>query len=285
MIETTWHDPIRRWEAAQRAANLSPTTLRLYLHYLHHLARVCPDPWTVTSDDLAAFVDRDGWAPQSRKSARTSVRHFYRWAVRTGRLSSSPADALDAVRVPDGYARPAPDGALRDALTAADDRTALMLMLAALAGLRAMEVAAVHTRDVEPDRLVVRSGKGGKVRTVPLHPVLGEALEAELARRRAGRVGTGWRYAEWVTADGWLFPGQRGGHLSAGDVTRKLSRALGEDWTAHTLRHRLATAAYAGTRDLRAVQELMGHSKPETTARYTAVPQDAKRAAVAAVGL
>ena len=51
----------------------------------------------------------------------------------------------------------------------------------------------------------------------------------------------------------------------------------------HTLRHRFATTAYGVERDLRAVQELLGHSKPETTARYVAVPEGALRTAVAGV--
>ena len=60
-----------------------------------------------------------------------------------------------------------------------------------------------------------------------------------------------------------------------------MSRALGGAST-HSLRHRAATAAYAGTRDLRAVQELLGHSRPETTAGYVLVPGGAVRAAMMA---
>ena len=61
-----------------------------------------------------------------------------------------------------------------------------------------------------------------------------------------------------------------------------IARALPDQWTAHPLRHRFATVAYQGTRDLLAVQELLGHSKPETTRNYIRLPQDALRAAVAA---
>ena len=50
-------------------------------------------------------------------------------------------------------------------------------------------------------------------------------------------------------------------------------------------RHRFATQAYRTGRDLRAVQELLGHAKPETTARYAAVPDGSLAAAVAGVGL
>jgi integrase len=68
-------------------------------------------------------------------------------------------------------------------------------------------------------------------------------------------------------------------------VSKLLSRALPPGWTGHTLRHRLATAAYGGTRDLLAVSALLGHSRPETTQRYVRLPDDAIRAAVAAAVL
>lgn len=58
--------------------------------------------------------------------------------------------------------------------------------------------------------------------------------------------------------------------------------AVVDGWTAHTFRHRLATRAYAGTRDLLAVSELLGHSRPETTQRYVLLPDDALVAAVEA---
>lgn len=82
--------------------------------------------------------------------------------------------------------------------------------------------------------------------------------------------------------DGWAFPNGKGSHLSPGHVGRLLSRAMPEGWTAHTLRHRMASTAYAATRDLLAVGAVLGHSRPETTQRYVRLPDDAVRAAVAA---
>jgi integrase/recombinase XerC len=66
-------------------------------------------------------------------------------------------------------------------------------------------------------------------------------------------------------------------------VGKRVKAALGGTWTTHSCRHRFATRAYAGTHDLRAVQLLLGHSKPETTARYVAVAHDDLLAAVLAV--
>jgi site-specific recombinase XerD len=62
-----------------------------------------------------------------------------------------------------------------------------------------------------------------------------------------------------------------------------MSALLGPGWTAHSLRHRFATRAYAGERDLLTVQQLLGHSSVATTQRYTQIPDDALRRAVMAV--
>ena len=87
---------------------------------------------------------------------------------------------------------------------------------------------------------------------------------------------------EILAADGFLFPGQIDGHLSAAYVSKLISRALPEGWTAHTLRHRFASRAYVGAgKDIRAVQELLGHASVATTQIYTAVEDDVMRQAVA----
>jgi integrase len=81
---------------------------------------------------------------------------------------------------------------------------------------------------------------------------------------------------------GWLFPNGHGSYLSPAHLGKLVSRALPGDLTTHTLRHRAATIAYQSTRDLRAVQEFLGHAKPETTAIYTQISEDAVRAAMLA---
>ena len=137
-----------------------------------------------------------------------------------------------------------------------------MLQLGRFAGLRRGEIARVQTDDVLDDVLRV-VGKGGRVRLVPLHPVLAGQL--------AGRP------------DGWLFPSREGGHLTPGAVGRIMSAALPAGWTPHTLRHRAGTDWYAVDRDLLAVQTLLGHDRPQTTQRYVQLPQDALRRAVLGV--
>lgn len=278
------------WEAAEagfvawlRAAGRSKSTIRLRRHYVRQLAVRFGDPWTVTGDELAGWLAGPEWMPETRKSARSSVRMFYRWAVASGRVAVSPADGLDSVRVPRALPRPASEDVLAAALARANDEDRLMLVLAAYAGLRATEIAAVRpATDVLPDGTLWVRGKGGRERTVPLHPRVADEIEAEQQRRRRGRVGTGFHFG-WsrpeVGPEDYLFPGLQGGHVGSDVVGRHLRRVL-NGATGHQLRHRFASAAYAADRDLRAVQELLGHASPQTTARYTRVPDGALRSAV-----
>lgn len=254
-----WPTALQHYETAMRAAGRADGTIRLHLHYLRRLADQQPRPWSVTTEQLQAFLAPAHWSPETRKSARGAVRSFYRWGHGSGRCEDDPALELASVHVPPGIPRPTPEHLVRQ-LLGRDGRIGFMAMLAAYCGLRRGEIAQVHVDDLVGDELLVH-GKGGKIRTVPV-------VDARLL-------------ALLSSLDGWAFPNGLGSHLSAGHVGRLLSNALPAGWTAHTLRHRCGTRAYAATRDLFAVQQLLGHSRPETTQRYVLLPGDAVRAAAA----
>lgn len=231
----------------------------------------CP-PARVTGQQLVDWFGRQQhWKPETRRYHRAAARGFFAWAYKYGRVPEYLPDRLPSVRIPPPSARPVPDDAWRAALAAADDRVALMMRLAAEAGLRRAEVAQVHTRDVVEScggpQLVVH-GKGGKTRIVPI----GDSLAAAL---RAGAAG----HTPGMPTPGWLFPTGVGGHVTAAHVGKLVAAVLPDGWSMHKLRHRFATRAYRGSRNLRAVQQLLGHSSVATTERYTAVDDDEVRAA------
>lgn len=235
----------------------------------YHLERVgrelAKPPRRVTADDLLEWMAGQTWAPNTKRAYRGSLRSFFSWAVESGRLMKSPAAALPPVKIPRGRPRPIPEPMYRAALQLADDRTRMAVLLAAQCGLRRSEIAGARREDVEEDlagwslRVL---GKGGHTRVVP--------LPDDLARLLLSRPA------------GWLFPSSHGGHLTPHHLGKTIAATLEGEHTTHSLRHRCATVSYAATRDLRAVQELLGHAKPETTAIYTLVPDDAVRAAMAA---
>lgn len=260
MTRLPWGPALRDFTTAMHAANRSPGTIRLYVCRIEHLTHLADWPDEVTPELLLEVQARGGWEPETRKSVRTSLRAFFRWAYESGRLPSDPSAILPTVPIPPAQPRPAPDGVVA-AGRLSGERTAFMVELAAYAGLRAAEIARVHQLDLAGEDLRV-VGKGGRVRMVPIEHA---GLLARLRR-----------------VEGWAFPNGRGGHLSAGHVTRLVSGALPADWTAHPLRHRFGTAAYEGTGDLFAVQELLGHSDPNTTRRYVLLSRRRVRAAAAA---
>ena len=80
-----------------------------------------------------------------------------------------------------------------------------------------------------------------------------------------------------------MCPSLGAGHLSVNHVGVLVRRATG-GWPAHSLRRRFATAAYDGSHDLRAVQQLLGHSSLATTQRYVATRPETLREALRHAG-
>lgn len=272
-----WVQPVEDYLLTLAAAGRREATLRTRRSYLSHMARelgVPPD--AVTADHLVDWFGRQThWALETRRGYRNAARSFFSWAYRAGRAPVYLGDDLPSVRQHKGPPRPTPDDAWRSALAAADPRTKLMLRLAGEAGLRRAEVAQVHTGDLLEypgggTQLMVH-GKGGKKRVVPIADELADLLQQGAAGHTPG-----------MPAEGWLFPDGAGGHLKPYWVGMLVSGVLPDGYTMHTLRHRFATRAYRGTRNLRAVQTLLGHESIATTERYTAVDDDEIRAAASA---
>ena len=267
-ILTTWTGLIGAFVLHLSAGGRAKGTRDLRRYHLLSLAEVSTSgPLQITTDEIAVWLDRDDWNQNTRRSHRTSACQFFAWLTATGRRLDNPAALLATVTGVIGRPRPIPEQSLRGAVATAPPRERLMIALAAGAGLRRAEVAAVHRDHVERtlDGWTLRVlGKGERERLVPIADDLAEALRAR---------------------PGYAFPSPQGGHLTPAHVGKLVTRLLPEGWTTHTLRHRFASAAYRADRDIRAVQELLGHASVATTQIYTAVPDDAVRraAGVAAV--
>lgn len=272
-----WHEPLEAYLRRLQAANRAVSTQKMYRDRLMAFSYLFRDPWRVTEQNIIDYLARDDWSAENKHAARTTLRGFYRWAHRAGFIDRDPAEHIPAVHRVRALPRPAPTDVLLDALHKCDDRTRLAIQLGLYAGLRRAEIAAVRVADIQGDQLLVR-GKGGKHRIVPIHPELQASLRAELSRRDEAKVTTPWLFPS-------ASPQRAGNHVTPQHMATLISEALGDGWSTHMLRHRFASQAYAAQRDLRAVQELLGHSRPETTAIYAAVPDGARAAAVAGIRL
>lgn len=264
-----WEEAIKDWTDWMRAGGVSVAALQLREYQLRRFAAAMAgrDPWLISQDDLAGWLAGHGWSVETLRSYRSAIRSFYAWATDNGLILADPARGLRKVAPGRGRPRPASEAVVAKALRLADDRVHLMLSLGAFGGLRRAEIAQVNTKDLiegaDGWSLMVH-GKGGKDREVPLLDEIAEAIRG--------------------SRSGWIFPNVQGGHLTPAHVGVLMRRALGSGVTAHQLRHRFASVSYQATKDIRAVQELLGHTSVATTQRYTAVADNALRNAVRAAG-
>lgn len=260
-----------RW---MRLRGMSSKTVELRLTVLGLLMRHAGRPLLdLDQADLDAWQSTLGvLALESRRAYVVQARGFYAWAADTGLVAENPAAVLVTPRVPKGVPRPMPEQDLERALAEAPPMIRIWLELAAYAGLRAAEIAVLERADVLDTALIpslVVHGKGGKTRVVPLAPEPLASLEdlpmparGRLFRRPDGRPVT----AKYVS-----------------EATGRFLRRRGFTHSLHKLRHRFATAAYRVSKDLRLVQELLGHESPATTAIYTLVDPAAAAPVVAKI--
>lgn len=266
--------------ADMRMKSLSPNTIHLRVLCLRRLAAfVAPTPLLqVTEAQLRRYqramvgdgMDRAGLAAETRRAYVCNLRVFYEWAFIEGLIGSNPAGVLIIPKVPRGKPKPMPEDDLTLALAGSTPRIRVWLILAAGAGLRAMEIAGLEREDVRDEasipHLVIR-GKGDRERLVPLAPWVLTALQ---------------EYG--MPASGPLFSLIDGRPVEPKHVSNRCNKhlyTLGIRFSLHKLRHRFATQLYKSTRDLRLVQEALGHVSPATTVRYTDYDHDAAATAIA----
>jgi integrase/recombinase XerC len=218
----------------------------------------------------------------SRKLA--SVRAFFAWLERETLVSKNPASLLSSPKLRRKLPRfvaasaaaevmEAPAAAPISEVERARD-TALLEVLYG-SGLRVSELVGLDLSHIALEEASLRVlGKGNKERIVPLGSVAKTAVERYLERRpelRHPRTGAQDERA--------LFLSKKGVRLGVRRVQTLVQRygALGAgrgDLHPHALRHSCATHLLEGGADLRAIQELLGHSSLSTTQRYTHVSLD-----------
>ena len=213
------------------------------------------------------------------------LRTFFKFLVRDGRLKSNPAELISAPRLPkklpsyltESEAATVVEMPKGDSLKAIRDRAILELLYAS--GLRVRELVGLNDENVDmPQQLVRVFGKGRKQRIVPFGELAARALAAYIAERN--RLGLTQPDDEGHTP---VFVSVRGRRLNARDVQYLVERVRmqlpsGRRLTAHTLRHTFATHLLERGADLRAIQELLGHSSLATTEKYTHVTLEHLRA-------
>lgn len=240
------------------AATYAKTTVTAYRSALNVASRELPAGLAgAYPDELLAWLGGKN-AAGTKYVYGVILRGFYRWAVQTRRLGTDPSAELPRIRRPQRRPRPVSHDQLATILRYARPDVRRWSAIAAYAGARAGEIAALDRSDVTPDGVLLR-GKGDKERLVPAHPAVLAAVDG-------------------------LPPGLVAGGKSPHNVSRTAAREyrrLGLTVTLHQLRHWYGTWAQVATGNSRITQELLGHASLNTTQVYTAVSSTALRSAVA----
>jgi integrase/recombinase XerC len=230
----------------------------------------------LTPADIRAFITSrraDGLSPRSVKRVVSSVRGFFRYLAREEIVDNPAAKSIRTPRVGRTLPRPLSEADAARTLAEAGEndvawiaaRDVALLTLLYGAGLRISEALSLKQGDVPLGEAIVITGKGRKERTVPLLPVIRDAIDA---------------YAEVLpfkaAPKDELFRSRRGKAMSAREAQALMQNlrsrlGLSDRATPHALRHSFATHILGHGGDLRSVQELLGHASLSTTQGYTEI--------------
>jgi len=275
---------------ALRAQDKSPATIRKYEQALRDcaawLGSADLDPAALTPEQAQGYRQHlldQGRQPASINLHLAALRAYGRWAEGQGHpnFAHHLKDIRQAAARPRALDRKDLLRLLRAVRERGSRRDQALVLLLAQAGLRAAEVSALQVGDVTLNErkgsVQVRAGQGRRARTVPLPAETRAALRAYLDERGAA--------ARYATDP--LFPAERGQgagqalHRPASVRDVKYAKMAGlTNVTPHALRHTYATAMLdTSGHDLRLVQDPLGHSRIETTARYLKPAPEAAEAA------
>ncbi len=281
----TFRDHYLRYLALEK--NASPNTIASYRHdltrYVTFLeSRDIRTPGQVKEEHAALFtrgLHEAGLAPRSVTRCLSAVRGFHKFLVGDGFATVDPTAALDRPKL----GRPLPgvltqdevERILRQPELLKEGKKSLWIRDKAIlevlyaAGIRVSELITLRQTEVRPDPGLIRVfGKGSKERLVPIGKPALQWIERYRGECRPGLLGRG-RASQDV-----LFLNVRGTPLTRMAIWKMVQYYTGKagiikEVHPHTFRHSFATHLLEGGADLRAVQEMLGHSDISTTQIYT----------------
>jgi integrase/recombinase XerD len=261
--------------------NLGPASQSSHLRACKRFAAwLGRSPETATPDDVKYFQQHlveSGVSICTRNQTMTGVKFLFRVTLRRHDLVAEIFHLKEPVKVPLVLSK---KEIKRILAMAPSLKARVMLSLAYGCGMRAGEVVRLKVGDIVPaarlrhdsDQEIIRivQSKGRKDRNVMLPVDILGLLREWWKERPTGQD------KDVPAPERVLFPGYRGKHLSARQISRLFKETAQEAGitkpvTLHTLRHSFATHLLESGVDIRVIQALLGHAKLTTTARYASV--------------
>lgn len=278
------------WLKAREIQNQSKLTLLAYERDVGDFLQFCDQKKLLLQDIetsdlreyLAVKVEQHQLSSSSLQRLLSAIRQFMKWATEGNYLTFNPSDDFQLKRQP----RPLPGMVDIETIQQILDQTEpekesdqelwlrdkAILELLYSSGLRLAEVQSLKIKDIDFNRLLLRiTGKGNKTRVVPFGSKARDALMDWLKL-----------YPLWhgdFVPDAHVFISRKGNPLGARQIENRVKfqaqrAGVSVDLHPHLLRHCFASHMLSNSGDLRAVQEMLGHSNLSTTQIYTHVDFD-----------
>jgi len=253
------------------------TDMRMLREFLEHRLGRVPSPTEITREMIVQFgVSLRKPAPLTLRRKYACISSFFGFLQDMGYAHTNPARRLPLPRVSEYVPVFLTEEMAQQLIAAADSpwtKCAVVLLLST--GIRRSEAVGITLDDLnlEERQLLIR-GKGDKERVVPLTDQAVEAIRAYLPWRTKTE-------SRHLFVSAW-----KGRPIHGRCINRMLKIVIhkagleGQGITPHRLRHTFATHLIRGGVDVKTVQELLGHSELETTAKYLHSDTKTKQAAV-----
>lgn len=273
-----------------RMRNYSPRTIQSYEQVVRHFAyyvwlRRNSDPQKLmvywedfskarldTSVDVRPVFITDyftfinsmkPYKPKTTHRIISTMSSFYRFLYSQGVITASPMTGIERPKIKDQellYLKHSQ--VLRLIASIEDDRDRLIVRTIYASGVRVSELCGINIEDIDfEDEMIKVRGKGGKIRIVFVDH---ETLE-EISHFIGNRI------------MGPLFLGQQGHHISPRSVQHIFKKYAPQGITPHKIRHSYASELYRRSKNLRVVQENLGHTSIKTTEIYLHTDLDERK--------
>ena len=241
----------------------SPNTIRMYTYYVRRYLE-----WGGGLDFRSALrflarLRRDGYSNRSLNLVVQALRAYFRFEG-----MDEEAEKLKPPKVPRSLPKALTPEEVRKLLSKIPPtrrRDRLIFLLLYGAGLRVSELCNLKKDDVDLERgvIIVRGGKGAKDRVVPVSLALVREIKAYLSERDDN--------SEYLLVEVRRNKKDRLSPKTVWYLLNRYGKKAGVKVTPHMLRHSFATHMLERGVDIRAIQELLGHSNLSTTQIYTKV--------------
>ncbi|HOT03936.1 MAG TPA: tyrosine-type recombinase/integrase [Methanolinea sp.] len=272
---------LNRYRHYLRMRNYSPRTIQSYEQVVKHFAyyvwlRRNIDPqklmiyWEdfskarvetsvevppVLLDDYLSFVtSMRTYKPKTLHRIISTLSSFYRFLYSQGAVSANPMLAVERPKIKGQELRYLKHSQVLRLIDSIDDvRDRLIVRAIYATGVRVSELCGINIEDIDfEDGTIKVRGKGGKIRIVFVDPDTLAEMDAFIGKR----------------IEGPLFVGQQGHHISPRAVQHIFRKYAPEGITPHKIRHSYASELYRRSKNLRVVQENLGHTSIKTTEIY-----------------